>query len=167
MKNQEDMIPKDEALHQINLALRRTAMLYHAFGKTLVEELGEERGIELIQKSIKAYGTDVGLVARETAKRKGVKLTPENFGSDLPTLAWKTEEVVIDGEKRKRVHLCPISRDLLNMDEPKRARLYCWVDQAKMHAFNPEYEFLHLKNMMDGDPYCELVVRPLRKTETS
>jgi hypothetical protein len=136
-------------------------MLYHAFGETLIEEFGRERGIELIQKAIEAYGTDVGLAAQETAKKKGLKLTPDNFESDLPMLAWKAEEVIVDGEKRKRVHFCPVAKDLLETSDTETARLYCRVDQAKMHAFNPEYEFFHLKNLMDGDPYCELVVRPV------
>jgi len=163
MENDKEMITKEEAVRQIKLALRRTAMLYHAFGETLIEAFGKERGIELIQKAIKAYGTDVGLAAQETAKKKGLKLTPENFESDLPTLAWKAEEVVVDGEKRKRIHFCPVAKDLLETTDKETARLYCWVDQAKMHAFNPEYEFLHLKNLMDGDLYCDLVVRPVNK----
>jgi len=163
MENDKEMIEKEEALRQINLAIRRTAMLYHAFGETLIEAFGRERGIELIKKAVKAYGTDVGLAAQKTAKKKGVKLTPENFESDLPVLAWKAEEVVVDGEKRKRVHFCPVAKDLLETEDTEVARLYCWVDQAKMHAFNPEYEFFHLKNLMDGDPYCDLVVRPVDK----
>lgn len=160
MENQNEMIPKEEALRQINLALRRTAMLYHAFGDTLIEELGRDRGIELIKKAVEVYGTDIGLAAKDKAERKQVALTPENFESDLPNMAWKTEEVEVDGEKRVRVHFCPIAKDLLDMGESERARLYCWVDQAKTKAFNPNYEFLHLKNVIDGDPYCEMVVRP-------
>lgn len=165
MNQDKEMIEKEEALRQINLALRRTAMLYQAFAETLIREFGRERGIALIQKAIKTYGTDVGAAAREKAVKRKVALTPENFESDLPMLAWKTEAVVVDGEKRNRVHFCPIAKDLLETQDAEIARLYCWVDQAKMHAFNPEYEYLHLKNLMDGDPYCELVVRPVKKEE--
>lgn len=163
MEPDKEMIEKEEALRQISLALRRAAMLYQAFGETLIKEFGRERGIELIQKAIKAYGADVGSAAREKAMKRAVALTPDNFETDLPMLAWKTEEVVVDGEKRRRVHFCPIAKDLLDTQDADIARLYCWVDQAKMHAFNPEYEFLHLKNLMDGDSYCEMVVRPVKK----
>ena len=38
-------------------------------------------------------------------------------------------------------------------------RLYCFVDQAKQEAYNPDYEFLHLKNVLDGDPYCVFALR--------
>jgi len=27
-------------------------------------------------------------------------------------------------------------------------------------AFNPELKFVHTKALPDGDPYCELVIRP-------
>ena len=163
MEKGRERIEKQDALRQINLALRRTAMLYNAFGQTLIKEFGRKRGIELIQKAVKAYGADVGSTARQSAENKGLALTPENFESDLPDLAWEAETVVVDGEKRKRIHFCPIAKELLDIQEAELARLYCWVDQAKMEAYNPEYEFLHLKNRIDGDPYCELVVRPLEK----
>ncbi|NIM98563.1 MAG: hypothetical protein GTO24_10925, partial [candidate division Zixibacteria bacterium] len=52
MKEKAKTIPVEEALNQIHLALRRTALLYHFFAKTLVDELGEERGKRLIQKAI-------------------------------------------------------------------------------------------------------------------
>jgi hypothetical protein len=167
MDNENEMIPKEEALRQINLALRRTAMLYHAFGDTLIAALGRERGMALIKKAVYAYGADIGLAAKDKAEKKKVALTPDNFQSDLPSMAWKTEEVEVKGEKRTRVHFCPIAKDLLDMEEAERARLYCWVDQAKTSAFNPEFEFLHLKNVIDGDPYCEMVIRPAGEKEPS
>ena len=29
-------------------------------------------------------------------------------------------------------------------------------------AYNPEMDFIHAKNVLDGDPYCEFEVRPKR-----
>jgi len=163
MKKKEEMISKKEALEQIGLGLRRTALLYHYFARTLVEELGEERGKALIRKAIDAYGAHIGKDARRKADERGLSLTPENFGNDLPMLAWRTERVVVEGEERMRVHQCPLAKEWLALGEGKRARPYCYVDQAKMHAFNPDYEYVHVRNILDGDPYCELVVRPVRK----
>lgn len=163
MKKKEELIPKEEALRQIGLGLRRTALLYHYFARTLADELGEERGKALIRKAIDAYGTHIGKDARRKADEKGLSLTPENFENDLPMLAWKTERVVVEGEERMRVHHCPLAKEWLALGEGKRARPYCYVDQAKMQAFNPNYEYIHVKNILDGDPYCELVVRPVKK----
>jgi hypothetical protein len=129
----------------------------------LVDELGEEQGMELIRKTIDAYGDYVGKEARRRAEDKGLPLTPNNFENDLPWLAWDGEEVEVDGEKRVRVHHCPLAAEWLEWGDPKKARIYCFVDQAKMHGFNPEFEYIHIKNVLDGDPYCELAVRPVKK----
>ena len=163
MDTKEEKISKEEALRQIRLALRRGALLYHYFAKTLVEELGEERGTELIRKAIDAYGAHIGKDARRRADEKGLPPTPEHFESDLPTLAWETEKVVVDGEERVRVHHCPLAKEWLDLGEGKKARPYCFVDQAKMAAFNPGYEYVHVKNILDGDPYCDLAVRRVKK----
>jgi hypothetical protein len=39
-------------------------------------------------------------------------------------------------------------------------RLYCYVDQGKQLAYNPDFDFIHTKNLLDGDPYCEFLVQP-------
>ncbi len=159
MEQNHETITKKESLENIQRALRRGAMLYHLFCETLVDEFGEERGKELIRKAVDAYGTRIGQEARKKAQEKGLALTPENFESDLPDEAWRTESVIVDGEERVRVHHCPLAAEWLAWGDPEKARLYCNVDQAKMKGFNPEYEYIHAKNLLDGDPYCELVVR--------
>jgi nitroreductase len=163
MEKKEEMISKKEALRQIQFALRRTAMIYHYFCETLAEELGEEKAMELTRKAVDAYGNRIGLEARKKAQEKGLPVTPENFESDLPDMAWKTETLVIDKEERERVHHCPLAAEWLEWGDPKKARLYCYVDQAKMRGFNPEFEYIHFKNLLDGDPYCELGIRRKEK----
>jgi len=44
MEQREETVPKAEALRQINLGLRRAALIYHYFCETLVNELEEEKG---------------------------------------------------------------------------------------------------------------------------
>lgn len=165
-KSKQEMITTDEAADQIKLALRRAALIYHYFARTLVEELGEERGEELIKKTIESYGSHVGCEAHRKAQEKKLDLKPENFESDLPKYVWKIEEIVTDGEKRDRVHFCPLAAEWISLGDTQTARLYCFVDQAKMKAFNPQYEYIHLKNILDGDPFCELVIRPVDKTKS-
>jgi len=166
MSDSEEMIPKKDALSQLNLALRRVALIYHHFTETLVDELGEDRGMELVRKSIDAYGHHVGEEAKKKAQQKGLPLAPENFEDGLPMLAWDWEGVVVDGEERTRVHHCPLAKEWMEWGDPKKARGYCHVDQAKIHGFNPDYECVHTKNVLDGDPYCELAIRPVRKEES-
>jgi nitroreductase len=69
--------------------------------------------------------------------------------------------VKVEGEERVRVYHCPLAAEWLLWGDPALARLYCGVDQAKIKAFNPEYEYVHVRNILDGDPYCELAVRKI------
>jgi nitroreductase len=164
MEQKDETITKKEAHENVQRALRRGALIYHYFCETLAKEFGQERGRELIRKAVGAYGERIGQDARKKAQEKGLALSPENFESDLPDDAWKTEVVVVDGEERVRVYYCPLASEWLTWGDPEMARLYCYVDQAKMEGFNPEYEYIHVKNLLDGDPFCELVVR--KKTDT-
>jgi nitroreductase len=162
MKNEKRTISKRKELDNVNRALRRGALIYHYFCRTLVEELGEEKGKELIRKAVDAYGERIGQDAKNKAEERGLALVPDNFQSDLPDEAWKTEEVIVDGEERMRIHYCPLASEWLEWGDPEIARLYCYVDQAKMKGFNPAFEYIHVKNLLDGDPYCELVIREKR-----
>ena len=162
MKNKKLMMQEKQTLGQLQAALRRAALLYHSFSKTLVEVYGKEKGEELIRKAIDEYGAFIGDEARKKAHEKGHPLTPENFPSDLPDIAWDVESVFVNGEERARVHHCPLAAEWLEWGDPQIARLYCFVDQAKMKAYNPDYEYIHLKNILDGDPYCELAIRKTR-----
>jgi hypothetical protein len=131
MEDDKGMISKAEALNQIRIALRRLALLYYYFARTLFDELGEEQGIELTRKAVNAYGAHVGREARRKAEERGLALIPKNFESDLPNLPWRTEIVDVEGEERVRVHRCPLAKEWLDIGESKIGRLYCFVDQAK------------------------------------
>ena len=57
------------------------------------------------------------------------------------------------------VHVCHLAEVWKELGAPELGRLYCFVDQAKYKAYNPDLECVHVKNVLDGDPYCELAVR--------
>jgi len=60
------MISKELADQDVVLTARRLALLYDHFSRVLIDELGEEKGKELIQKTIKNYGDECGLEVRES-----------------------------------------------------------------------------------------------------
>ncbi|MFW9824101.1 MAG: hypothetical protein ACFFE4_14245 [Candidatus Thorarchaeota archaeon] len=49
-----------DAKTQVEVAVTRIALLHLAFSRTLVEQLGQEKGKELILKSIMEYGKIIG-----------------------------------------------------------------------------------------------------------
>ena len=156
----EETVPKKEAMQQLKNMISRTALLHYAFAQTLIEELGEEKGRALALKAIKRYGGFVGQKARKRAQEKNLSFTPENFQDDLPPLGWPSrEKVIVDGENRARVHTCYLADTWKELGVPEIGRLYCYVDQAKYETFNSHLEYVHTKNVLDGDPFCESAVR--------
>jgi hypothetical protein len=124
--------------------------------------LGEEKGKALAKRAIELYGKEVGKLVKERTLAKGLSLTKENYQNDFPALGSteKREKVEVGGEKRLRICNCRLAKVWQELGVPKLGRIYCFVDQAKWEAFNPDLQCIHVKNVLDGDSYCELAIRP-------
>lgn len=160
MDQDKTMISREEAFQQVKSMITRAALIHYAFAKTIIDELGEKKGKQLAKKAIKLYGEWVGKWAKKKAEEKALPYLQENFQDDLPSLGWHNrEKVTVDGEKRSRVYTCYLADVWKELGVPEIGRIYCFVDQAKYEAFNPDLECVHVKNVLDGDQYCELAVR--------
>ena len=155
----KEKIPKEQAIKEVLSIIRRTALIHYCYAKTLIEELGKEQGEEMVLKAIQTYGEEVGKKVKEETLAKGLDLIIENYQEDLPTLGWEIEKFVVEGKPRARVHVCHLANVWKELGAPEIGRLYCFVDQAKYKAYNPNLECVHEKNILEGDPYCELAVR--------
>jgi nitrate reductase cytochrome c-type subunit len=162
-KEEKEMVSKEVASRQVLSMVNRLALLHHAFTKTLIAELGEKKGKEVILKAIRLYGEKVGKSVREKTLAKGLKLLRENYQEDLPLFGWSIQGVEVEGEPRARVLECHLAKAWKDLGAPELGRLYCYMDQAKYEAYNPELECVHVKNVLDGDAYCELAVRVKKK----
>jgi len=163
-KKEKETISREEASEQVLSILNRLALIFYCFSNTLIKELGEEKGKEIVKKAICLYGERVGKRVKEKTLAKGLPLLPENFQDDLPSLGWKDrEKIIVDGEKRSRIYTCYLAKAWKELGAPELGRLYCYVDQAKYEAYNPDLECVHIKNVLDGDPYCEQAVRAKEK----
>jgi hypothetical protein len=161
----EKMLTEKECTEEVCRMARRTALLYYYFGSTLIQDLGEEEGKRLIAKAIWAYGEHCGRTIRDAVEEMGLPLTQENFDKipDLPGYGWENSQVTSpDGEVHAIANYCPLAAIWMQLgpEAQKLGRLYCFVDQAKQHAYNPEEKFVHVKNLLDNDPYCEFKVVP-------
>jgi hypothetical protein len=157
-------IPLEDAKRQVALVSRRLGLLHLAFAEILVRHLGEEEGKKMTARAIKEYGRMVGEKKRELALGEGKELTPETFLalSDLPSIGMhdQIEDVEVDGENRIRAHGCVMGKVWKELGKDDLGRSYCMIDPASCMAFNPELKFVHTKALPDGDPFCELVIRP-------
>jgi hypothetical protein len=159
MSAKEETITLDEATRQVLSIVRRMALLHHSYARTLLKELGEEKGRQVIRKAIDFYGVQVGKKVRENTLAKGLETVPANYQEDLPRLGWNIEMVTVDGEPRARIRDCHLAQAWKELGAPELGRLYCYMDQTKYEAYDPALECVHEKNILDGDAYCELAVR--------
>lgn len=148
----------DAHKEDVKRALHRAALLYRHFAETLDRELGREKALELITKAVWSYGTAVGTEARGRTSAAGLPLTPENYSDDLPSVGWVSSPARADGEDVTEMTSCFFAEEWRDMD-PALSRPYCSVDQSKMEAYNPEFTYVHLMNMIDGDAFCRMAVR--------
>ncbi len=159
MAAKHEKVDKEEARRQVLSIVKRMALLHYSFAKTLVKKLGEKRGKEIARQAADFYGELVGRKVLENTLAKGLEPLVEHYQEDLPSLGWNIEGVVVEGEPRARIHDCNLAQVWKELGEPALGRLYCYMDQAKYTAYNPDLECVHVKNILDGDPYCELAVR--------
>lgn len=164
----EKMITVDKCKQQVHLMARRLALLDYFFSRAIIDHLGEEEGRKVIEEAIWAYGQYCGKAVMKKVAEMGMPLTEENFDKvpDLPEYGWDIETHTLeDGEVRPIVRFCPIAAGFkeLGPEAEKIGRLYCYVDQAKYAAYNDQMDFIHTKNLLDGDPFCEFLVREKEK----
>jgi len=160
-KKDSKLISKEIAEKDVKSIARRLASLYYHFIQVMSEELGEEKAIEIAKKVIKNYGEESGREAREKVKEMGLSLEKENFsrGSDLPSIGWEGEpKEYPDGKSNIKITYCPFAEFWMEKGAEKFGRIYCFVDQAKYSGFNPDLQCKHVKNVLDGDSYCEIEV---------
>jgi predicted ArsR family transcriptional regulator len=163
MGDEQTMVPADEARQAVQDMTRRVGLLHICFARTLVDELGEEKGRELIEKAIWEYGTRIGHRTRARVQALGLEPTVENFGkgSDLSPLGFDHGTTVVDGEQRMLSLGCALAEVWREYGEEELGGLYCLVDPAKMQAYDPDWTMVHTKKIPNGDECCEIAVRPL------
>ncbi|MFC1869929.1 L-2-amino-thiazoline-4-carboxylic acid hydrolase [Chloroflexota bacterium] len=167
MTTKKKTVTLEEAREQVSKVCHRLALLHLSFARTLVEEMGEEKGKQLVLKAIKDYGRRIGEGVKAKATAQGLDNNPANYKEDLPLYGMheRTETVEVDGEKRIRLYGCVMGNVWRELGAGKLGRLYCHVDPAKYMGFNPDFKLVHTKALPDGEEYCELVLRPTTEQE--
>lgn len=163
MANKKNMLTEEEATRQVLSIVNRMALLHYAYARTLVRELGAKRGKEVARKAVDYYGRQVGKKVKEKTLAKGLETCLENYQEDLPLLGWNMEKISVDGEPRLRIFDCNLAKAWKDLGAPALGRLYCYMDEAKYPAYNSALQCVHEKNILDGDPCCELAIRNRRK----
>ncbi len=143
-------------LQEVRLACRQFALLYFHFCKTLVETLGEDAALPVVQKAVFELSLERSNGSRLRAGEQGLEPTPENFPkvNDLPVSAWEKWTPACGGVR------CPYAEQWLGYYETypwfKRfAPLYCdVVDTTNIENFSRTVSHRITKNLLWGDDEC-------------
>ncbi|MFW9991534.1 MAG: hypothetical protein ACFFD4_05705 [Candidatus Odinarchaeota archaeon] len=139
-KETPDTIFLEEATKEVEVAITRVALLHLAFSKTLVQEMGEDRGKSLIVKAIMEYGD---LIAKFISRG----------GKDLPSFGM-SKDVSTNDDGHLTVKGCTINNVFKQFDEMDLGRLYCLVDAAKTMATDLSRKIIHSTCEACGDANC-------------
>jgi len=135
-----EMVPLSEAENEVKVVTQRLALLHLAYGRTLVDEFGWEKGKQLIMNAIKEY-------ARRVAERT------KQGHQGLPKYGfWERLE--------GKPPLCELGKIVREYDELDIGSLYCLIDPAKIMFANPEEKLVHTKAYTVGDDSCEFETVP-------
>ena len=167
------VVPIDEVKQALQSICRRLGLIHLEYAKAIVEELGEEKGIKLISRAIRNYGSKIGEKTKEEVLMKGLEASPENFNKgdtyrvpSIPGGLHETRKIVkVDGKERFCSTGCIVAKVWQEEGEEKLGRLYCYMDVAKYMAFNPNYKYVHIKAIPDGDDCCEMGIKPTTEQE--
>lgn len=158
----DDFISKQEATRQVRQMGRMMASLYCHMSREISAAVGEEKAKEIISRAVWNYGFERGTEQKAKIIDAGYEHIPENYSCipDLPSLGWEVEKVS-QGENQTQIQIsyCPFADVWQEKDFADFGRIYCSVDQAKYKGFHTDSDLVHLKNVLDGDEYCEMVCR--------
>jgi hypothetical protein len=147
----------DAGIRELRLACRQFAMLYFHFCKALVETLGEEAALPLVQKAVFTLSLDRTGRTRAKALAQGLEPTWENFSkvNDLPSAAWEGWDPGMGGCR------CPYAETWLGYFDTAPwfkpfASLYCDViDTTNIENFSRTTSHRLTRSLLWGDPVCE------------
>jgi hypothetical protein len=129
------LVSVEDAAREVEVAITRLALLHLSFSKTLINELGDSKGKELIIKAILEYGKRVG----------------ERIKKGLPDLPKYGIYAYHDQEK---FYGCVLAKIFQEYGEEDLGCLYCYVDAAKSMQVDPNYKFIHKTCAACGDENC-------------
>lgn len=142
-------------------AARAKTYLYMA--QALIDELGEEKGRQVIQETIRKMSRNSGEVARKGYEARGLGNTWENHRAEngpIYAVAW-VGGTIVDEPNLKIIEYeyCPLGAAFKNMGEEAESLgdIYCGVtDDAFWSGFNPEWRVVREKTF-SRDKVCRLV----------
>jgi len=132
--------------------------MFAVFAKTVIDEVGIEKGEAIIKKAVEDFGLTRGKRIAEKVKERGLALSFKNFlvYMDLDTAAANTSVPNIDGKDLTvTIDRCFILDGARDLGLGRYFHYYCqWIDRAILFGYNPDLTIEINKTLSGGDDAC-------------
>lgn len=133
------------------------ANLYYFLTKEIIEEFGDDAR-NSIERAIVKFGYERGRKIACEVKSAGLPLTIENLDRfyDIPIAEGWDIHRKYELDKRENItDSCTFANVWLEKDWAEVGHIYCLVDIAIREGYSENIEFIPVKNILQGDEYCE------------
>ena len=133
------------------------ANMYYYLTKCILEDYGEgaKRSFE---RAMIEFGHARGRAIREQVQAAGLPLTIENLDRfyDIPIAeGWDLHRTYAEDHKDNITDSCAFADVWMEKDWAKIGHIYCIIDVAIREGYSDNVEFRPVKNILEGDPYCQ------------
>ena len=132
--------------------------MFAVFAKTVIDEVGIEKGEAIIKKAVEDFGLTRGKRIAEKVKARGLALSFKNFlvYMDLDTAAANTSVPNLDGKDLTvTIDRCFILDGARDLGLERYYHYYCqWIDRAILFGYNPDLTIEITKTLSGGDDTC-------------
>jgi len=144
-------------------AARAKTFIYMA--QALIDELGEEKGKQVIKETVWKMSRSSGEAAKKSYESRGIENTWENHRAEngpVYEVAWIGGPIINEPDMKViEYSYCPIGATFGRMgeDAEKLGDIYCGVtDDAFWSGFNPEWRVVREKSF-SKDGVCRITWR--------
>ena len=132
--------------------------MFAVLAKTVIDEVGVEKGEAIIKKAVEDFGQTRGQRIAEKVKARGLALSFKNFlvHMDLDTSAANTSVPNIEGKDLTlTINRCFIRDGACDLGLERYFHYYCkWIDRAILFGYNPDLTIEITKFLSGGDDAC-------------
>ena len=168
MLEKKETVPFEEAFNQVQVVMSRLALMHLAYSKVLVDNYGEEKGKELIIKSVMEYGRKIEEYSKNTNQEgsfygmHGKYVYKGKEFVDLRDIFSLNEDIDLLDFK---IYDCSLAKIFQVLEEEDIGKLYCYTDAARAMAKNPENKTIHTRCILCDDDYCLIKVEKTTEKE--
>jgi len=140
------------------------ALLFAALSKSMIQEVGLEKGELLIRQGVREYGRGRGRRMALRAKKYGHSLTMDNYFAYGEWAVPKNEMHFKFVEKtphaRMQIYRCPWYETWKENQALEFGKYFCQeIDEALVHGFNPDLVLEVHSTRTNGGECCDFIFR--------